>query len=216
MITAFKRIQRGVALLLLAFMPVSTFASSHMDAPLITLDPSANTTDVYAFVDEDNGQKSLVVALGVYPHEEPGIGPNKYNFDDNVMYQIFLSRGADLATGADSVAYQFQFSTAYKSRDTLLQSYVGVVAANGDANQNLTQTYTVRKVVGGTTTTLGTGTVPPNNQGVATPKYNRDNSGDLPAKDGVGSEDQLDDYTRGAIATLSNGYRAWAGQREDG
>jgi hypothetical protein len=36
-----------------------------MDAPLITLDPAANTTDVYAFVDEDNGVKSLVVAPGV-------------------------------------------------------------------------------------------------------------------------------------------------------
>jgi hypothetical protein len=195
---------------------VSGWASSHMDAPLVTLDPAANTTDVYAFLNSRNNQKYLTVALGVYPHEEPGVGPNKYNFDDNVLYQIFLSRGADLATGADSVAYQFEFSTAYKTRESLLQSYVGVVATNGDANQNLTQTYTVRKVVGGTTTVLGTGIVPPNNQGVATPKYNQDNSGDLPAKDGVGSEDQLDDYTRGAIATLSNGYRAWAGQREDG
>ena len=50
-------------------------ASSHMDAPLITLDPAANTTDVYAFVDEVDGEKNLVVALGVYPHQEPGIGP---------------------------------------------------------------------------------------------------------------------------------------------
>jgi len=187
-----------------------------MDAPLVTLDPAANTTDVYAFLDTRNNQKYLTVALGVYPHEEPGVGPNKYNFDDNVLYQIFLSRGADLATGADSVAYQFEFSTAYKTRDSLLQSYVGVVAANGDANQNLTQTYTVRKVVGGTTTTLGTGIVPPNNQGVATPKYNRGDSGDNLAKDGVATEAQLDDYTRTAIATLSNGYRSWAGQREDG
>uniref|UniRef100_UPI0039C93A16 DUF4331 domain-containing protein n=1 Tax=Horticoccus sp. 23ND18S-11 TaxID=3391832 RepID=UPI0039C93A16 len=191
-------------------------ASSHMDAPLVTLDPAANTTDVYAFLNTRNNQKYLTVALGVYPHEEPGVGPNKYNFDDNVLYQIFLSRGADLATGADSVAYQFEFSTAYKTRDSLLQSYVGVVAANGDANQNLTQTYTVRKVIGGTTTTLGTGIVPPNNQGVATPKYNRGDSGDNLAKDGVATEAQLDDYTRTAIATLSNGYRSWAGQREDG
>jgi hypothetical protein len=187
-----------------------------MDAPLITLDPAANTSDVYAFLSTRNNQKYLTVALGVYPHEEPGIGPNKYNFDDNVLYQIFLSRGADLATGADSVAYQFEFSTNYKTRDSLLQSYVGVVAANGDANQNLTQTYTVRKVSGGTTTTLGTGIVPPNNQGVATPKYNRGNNGDNPAKDGVATEAALDDYTRGAIAELTGGYRAWAGQREDG
>jgi hypothetical protein len=196
--------------------PGPVLASSHMDAPLVTLDPAANTTDVYAFLSTRNNQKYLNVALGVYPHEEPGVGPNKYNFDDNVLYQIFLSRGADLATGADSVAYQFEFSTNYKTRDSVLQSYVGVVAANGDAGQNLTQSYTVRKVAGGTTTVLGTGAVPPNNQGVATPKYNRNDNGDLPAKDGVANEAQLDDYTRGAIATLAGGYRSWAGQREDG
>ena len=32
-------------------LPNAAQASSHMDAPLITRDPSANTTDVYAFVD---------------------------------------------------------------------------------------------------------------------------------------------------------------------
>src|SRR5690348_16837064 len=101
-------------------------ASSHMDAPSTVRDPAANTTDVYAFVNTRNGQKYLEVALGVYPHEEPGIGPNKYNFDDNVLYQIFVSKGADLATGADSIAYQFQFSTSYKTQDSILQSYIGV------------------------------------------------------------------------------------------
>ena len=195
---------------------LSMNASSHMDAPLIVRDPAANTTDVYAFVVQRNGQKYLDVALGVYPHEEPGIGPNKYNFDDNVLYQIFISKGGDLATGADSIAYQFQFTTSYKTQDSILQSYVGVVGADGDSSQNLTQTYTVTKVVGSTSTALGTGTVPPNNQGVATPKYNKNNDGNMPARDGVADETQLDDYTRGAIATLSNGYRAFAGQRDDG
>ena len=80
------------------------FGSSHQDAPLAILDPPANTTDVYAFVDQDhNGPKSLVVALGVYPFEEPGIGPNKYNFDDNVLYEIHVALGADLAAGRPTV-----------------------------------------------------------------------------------------------------------------
>src|SRR4030095_6085153 len=79
----FVSLKRGVALALIALMPASALASSHMDAPLITLDPAANTTDVYAFVQEENGSKVLVTALGVYPFEEPGIGPNKYNFDPN-------------------------------------------------------------------------------------------------------------------------------------
>ncbi len=200
---------------LVAFPVVGTLpalASSHQDAPLITLDHAANTTDVYAFVVVRNGVKFLDVALAVYPHEEPGVGPNKYNFDSNVLYQIFL---ADPTTGADRVAYQFQFSDTYKTQATILQSYTGVVAANGDAAQNFTQTYTVTKVAGGMSTVLGTGTVPPNNQGVATPKYNKGDNGLNVAKDGVSDPAALDDYTRNAIATLSNGYRSFAGQRDD-
>ena len=69
-------VSRCVAALLAAHLIGTAQASSHMDAPLITRDPSANTTDVYAFVQNRNGIKSLVTALGVYPHEEPGIGPN--------------------------------------------------------------------------------------------------------------------------------------------
>ncbi len=191
-------------------------ASSHMDAPLVTLDPAANTTDVYAYLTQRNGVKYLQVALGVYPHQEPGIGPNKYNFDDNVRYQIFLSRGGDLAAGRDSVAYQFQFSTAFKSDSTILQSYTGVVQNVGDAAQNLTQTYTVTKVVGGVSSVLGTGTVPPNNQGVATPKYNVADNGNNPARPGVANTADLDGYTAQSIATLGSGYRSFCGQREDG
>src|SRR5262249_41444245 len=165
--------------LALPLVPLSLRASSHMDAPLITLDHAANTTDVYAFVVVRNNQKFLDVGLMVYPHEEPGVGPNKYGFDANVLYQIFL---ADPVTGADRVAYQFQFTDSYKTQSTILQAYTGVVGANGDAAQNFTQTYTVSKVVGTTSTVLGSGIVPPNNEGNATPKYNKNDDGSQPAK----------------------------------
>src|SRR3569833_4397506 len=122
-------------------LPVAR-ASSHMDAPLITRDPAANTTDVYAFVATRNGTKYLEVSLGVYPHEEPGVGPIKYNFADNVLYQIILSSGNDLAAGNDTVAYQFQFTTTFKNPGTILQSYSGVDDSVGEVNQNHTQTYT--------------------------------------------------------------------------
>ena len=84
--------------------PSTASASSHMDAPLITLDDAANTTDVYAFVQQTNGAKTLVTALGVYPFEEPGIGPNKYNFDDNVLYEIHVATGNDVAAGRRPLA----------------------------------------------------------------------------------------------------------------
>jgi Domain of unknown function (DUF4331) len=191
-------------------------ASSHMDAPLITRDPPANTTDVYAFVSQENGQKYLVVALGVYPHEEPGIGPNAYNFDDNVLYQIHVATGRDLTVGRPTISYRFEFDTTYKNRRTILVSYLGIVNDVGDDNQNLVQTYIVTKVNWHSERVLGGGTVPPNNQGTATPFYNQGNNGDNPAKDGVSTNSLLDKYTQQTIASLGRGYFAFAGQRDDG
>lgn len=211
----------GSALLLgacLMAVPAPAGASSHMDAPLITLDDAANTTDVYAFVQSENGVKVLVTALGVYPFEEPGIGPNKYNFDDNVLYEIHVALGDDVRRGKPSISYQFRFRTQFKNRQTILQSYLGVIGAVGDAAQNLTQTYTVTRVDHrtGQVELLGRGIVPPNNQGNATPFYNRGDDGENPAKDGVATFDELDRYTRQAIAGLKHGHIAFAGQRDDG
>jgi hypothetical protein len=219
------KLKQSVSLLLAACLPSLSNASSHMDAPLITLDPAANTTDVYAFVDEDGGQKHLVVALGVYPFEEPGIGPNKYNFDDNVLYELHLALGGNnIAAGQVDLSYQFKFETGYKNKGTILQSYLGVIQDVGDANQNLTQTYTVTKVdhrsgeghPPGAATVLGQGIVPPNNQGIATPFYNQGDNGENRARDGVATVAELDHYTAQAITNLGGGYRAFAGQRDDG
>lgn len=212
--------------LTLALASVSSHASSHMDAPLITLDPAANTTDVYAFRSEQNGVQYLTTALSVYPFEEPGIGPNNYGFDQNVRYEIHLSLGNDVPKGQKSVSYQFDFDTKYKNRKTILQSYLGVL--NGeidedgfDVNQNMRQTYRVTKVGfrNGkpiTRKVLGNGRVPPNNQGQVTPFYNQDDFGEEPAKEGVSTKDQLDPYTGNAIFNLKKGHQVFAGQRDDG
>lgn len=209
---------RAAALLLATALHVTSQASSHMDAPLITLDPAANTTDVYAFVQTEGGVKSLVTALGVYPHQEPGIGPNKYNFDDNVLYEIHLALGKDVAAGKRTLSYQFQFTTGYKTKGTILQSYVGIVTNVDDAAQNLTQRYTVTKVDHrtGQAMRLGSGVVPPNNEGNATPFYNQGDNGENPARGGVATEAELDRYTTQAIANLGGDYVAFAGQRDDG
>ena len=198
----------AAAFALATALPGAAQASSHMDAPLITRDPSANTTDVYAFVDvADDGKKSLVVALGVYPHEEPGIGPNAYNFDDNVLYEIHVSKGRDLAEGKPTISYQFEFKTMFQKRDTILVSYLDVIQNIDDAEQNLVQTYTVTKVTWHSKTVLGTGIVPPNNQGNATPFYNQGDNGENPAKDGVSTFLELDQYTQQAITPLKENSR---------
>jgi len=216
-----KKLRCGLQLMAAAgllLLPVSARASSHMDAPLITLDDAANTTDVYAFVSQRYGRKYLTTALAVYPHEEPGVGPNKYNFDDDVLYEIRVATGDDVAKGRTTYSYQFKFDTSYRNRDTILQSYLGVIANVGDASQNLIQRYMVDKVDWRTweSTRLGQGIVPPNNQGNATPKYNRNDDGEQPAKDGVAGEGDLDVYTAQSIAELEDGYLAFAGQRDDG
>jgi hypothetical protein len=202
----------------LLMWPATAQASSHMDAPLITLDDAANTTDVYAFVSQRYGRKYLTTALAVYPHEEPGIGPNKYNFDDDVLYEIRVATGADVARGRTTYSYRFKFTTTFRNRNTILQSYLGVIGSVGDGAQNLIQRYTVDKVDwrNGATTRVGQGIVPPNNQGNATPRYNRNDDGEQPARDGVADASALDLYTAQAIAEFENGYVAFAGQRDDG
>jgi len=206
-----------------SLLPVHSHASSHMDAPLITLDPAANTTDVYAFVSQRAAVKYLTVALAVYPHEEPGIGPNKYNFDDKVLYRLRVGTGTSLPSATNPnpkvapTTYEFSFRTVYKNVNTIAQSYLGVINAVDDASQNITQHYTVKKVVGGKATVLfADALVPPNNQGLSTPKYNQGNNGENTAREGVADEATLDDYTKACVFTNPAGYQVFAGQRDDG
>jgi hypothetical protein len=135
-----------------------------------------------------------------------------------VLYEIHVATGNDVAAGRATFSYQFEFKTTFKTKGTILQSYLGVITNIADAAQNLVQTYTVTKVNHQTrdTTILGRGIVPPNNQGNATPFYNQSDNGENPAKDGVATEAALDRYTKQAITSLRGGYIAFAGQRDDG
>ena len=211
----------AVAAVLAGMLPATPgIASSHMDAPLITFDDPANTTDVYAFrsESEDGGTQYLTTALAVYPFEEPGIGPNNYRFDDRVLYEIHVSLDGDIGIGAKTISYQFEFDTTFQNDQTILQAYLGLVGETFGANQNLQQTYKLTKGEGNSSAVLfdhDDTMVPPNNQGLVTPFYNRDNDGDRTAKPGVDDEADLDIYTSAAIAENA-GYRVFAGQRDDG
>ena len=196
-------------------------ASSHMDAPLISLDDPANTTDVYAFKSNNGSFDYLSTALSVYPFEEPGIGPNNYRFDDRVEYKINVALGDNTKTGTPDLTYTFKFKTIFANQNTILQSYLGVLTPTPGfpINQNLRQTYTITKFDHrtGRSSVLGSSLwVPPNNQGRLTPFYNQNNSGDMPARGGVDNANLLDGYTSRAINRLSLGYMAFAGQRDDG
>ena len=49
--------------------------SSHREAPLTSLDPTADDTDLYAFTARD-APDSLTVVANWLPFEDPGGGPN--------------------------------------------------------------------------------------------------------------------------------------------
>jgi hypothetical protein len=57
--------------------------------------------------------------------------------------------------------------------------------------------------------------VPPPNTGHATPLYNENSDGSMPAKQGAATTADLDPYTRQAIYTLPGGIKVFAGPRLD-
>ena len=69
-------------------------ASSHREAPLISQDPLADNTDVYAFVSPASPDKVTLIANFI-PLELPASGPNFWKFDDNVLYEIMVDNDAD-------------------------------------------------------------------------------------------------------------------------
>ena len=80
--------------------------SSHREAPEISKDPVADSTDVYAFVSPD--QPGTVTLIANYiPLEAPAGGPNFYEFGDDVLYEIHVDNNGD---GRADVTYQFRFT----------------------------------------------------------------------------------------------------------
>src|SRR5437588_10871732 len=63
------------------------YASSHREAPLISMDPPADGADLYAFVSPDKPDTVTIIAT-YYPFEEPVGGPNYFKFGDDVLYEI--------------------------------------------------------------------------------------------------------------------------------
>lgn len=82
----------GVGLLMAGLLPSS--ASSHREAPLISEDPVADDTDVYAFVSPDKPDTVTIIGNWI-PLEEPAGGPNFYKFGQDVRYQFKIDNNAD-------------------------------------------------------------------------------------------------------------------------
>jgi hypothetical protein len=83
-------------------------ASSHREAPAISMDPAADNTDVWAWVEPKTHDKLYVVAA-YNPLEEPSGGPNFHKFSDDVLYEVHITRGNKSLR--DVVTYQIQFQS---------------------------------------------------------------------------------------------------------
>ena len=183
----------GAALLAVSSM-TGVLASSHREAPLISGDPAADNTDVYAFVSPNDPSKLTIVA-NYYPFQEPAGGPNFYPFDDTARYEIHIDNEGD---GGSDVTYTFRFTKHTKAKDAFgIPTFLyndGPITSLNDPNLLVPQTYTVARngiQIGANLTT------PPANIGPrSTPNY----------EEGLGEP---------AVHSLSNGIQVFAGQRAD-
>ena len=90
--------------------------SSHREAPEISKDPVADSTDLYAFVSPDRPDTVTLIANYV-PLQDPAGGPNFFEFGDDVLYQIHVSHSGSITP---DVTYSFAFTTEVLDRGTFL------------------------------------------------------------------------------------------------
>jgi hypothetical protein len=144
--------------------------SSHREAPEISKDPVADSTDLYAFVSPDEPNTVTIIANYV-PLESPDGGPNFYEFGNDVLYEILIDNNGD--SQAD-ITYQFQFTTTLNSAQPTFLYNTGPIQSLTDPNWNRRQTYSVTKIgMDGHAHVLGTNIpCPPCNIGpLSTPNY---------------------------------------------
>src|SRR5262245_37615127 len=109
--------EEGLAMAhIIAVLATTAFGSSHREAPAISLDPAADLTDFYVFVDPNDSTRAVFI-LNVNPLEDPGGGPNFHRFDDTVQYVVHVDNEGD---GYADKSFKFQFTTTFTQPDTFL------------------------------------------------------------------------------------------------
>ncbi len=179
-----------------------TNASSHREAPYIMTDPTADATDLYAFVASDTSDSVTFIANYI-PLQGGGSGPNFYRFDDNVLYEINVDNDGD---AIEEITFQFRFRTEINpanpfGENTFLYN-TGQVTSLADADLNQRQFYTV-------TMLTGEGGAARNGTVIAT---------DLqvaPYDVGPKSFPDYDAVAAEAVHTIGSGIKVFAGPRDD-
>jgi len=195
-------------LALLASMTMPALASSHAEAPLISMDRYADNTDVYAFRSTEPGRELYATIVANFiPFQDPSGGPQFFRFDDTVLYAINIDNTGD---GVADISYEFRFTTEIVRPNTVLghttMNQDGVISSLTDLDYNMPQTYTVTRVDGDPPPNqfgirgqiVARGRTPPSNVGPrVTPDYEAN----------LGSQ---------AVYGLPNSGRVFAGQRDEG
>jgi len=140
-----------------AFFGLFAAASSHREAPLISNDPLADNTDVYAFRSPDDTNTVTIIANFI-PFQMPEGGPNYYDFGTNIRYEIHIKNKT--TTTGDDITYRFTFNRFNEDTTTFFNIRLG--------KENLKQRFKLEKSLdGGNTfaTIVADGVVPPYNIG---------------------------------------------------
>jgi hypothetical protein len=174
-------------------------ASSHREAPLISNDPLADNTDLYAFRCPDDPNFVTIVANYI-PLELPEGGPNYGHFGENIRYEIHIKNRTTVTTlgsARDDITYRFTFSLKNEDPTTFFNIRLG--------KQNLKSTYKCEKSVNGLpfTTIISSGIVPPNDIGPRS------------IDGGAGLNSSYSSLVNAAIATASTGEIVFCGPRDD-
>ncbi|MFN0204464.1 MAG: DUF4331 family protein [Bacteroidia bacterium] len=173
----------------------SSFASSHREAPLISFDPLADNTDLYAFRSPDDPDYITLIACYV-PLQNPQGGPNYYNFGENIRYEIHVDN--DMSTTGDDIIYRFTFTKTNQDPTTFFYIRLG--------QQNQKMTYKLeRSIDGGASfqTVINNGMVPPNN------------IGERSITSAVGLNTTYNTLVNSAILTANSGEKVFCGPSDD-
>ena len=188
----------AVALAAAALVTAPIMASSHREAPLISQDPLADNTDVYAFVSPERPDRVVLISNFI-PLQFPSSGPNFWKFDDNVLYEIMIDNTGD---AVEDITFQFRFRTEVRNPDTFLYN-TGPVSSLDDPDLNIRQFYSVTRVTG------------PRRTGAQ--RLIAANVPAMPANVGVSSmRDYNGQLGSGVFPQEFEGFRVFAGPRDEG
>jgi Domain of unknown function (DUF4331) len=87
-------------------------ASSHREAPFISMQPAVDGTDFYMFRSYEPGRSGYVTMIADYiPFQDPQGGPNFYPFDPTARYAINIDNQGN---GRADLSFVFRFKTTSK------------------------------------------------------------------------------------------------------